>query len=85
MLIENSLFPSQLAFIECEVPPVLVRWAASVAALFFVLFGDFYIKAYRKKDKKAVSSARGVYRGNPCVKKDFFMFLMWNLWVCSIL
>ncbi|ROT79706.1 elongation of very long chain fatty acids-like protein [Penaeus vannamei] len=54
------LHSMMLAFIECEVPPVLVRWAASVAALFFVLFGDFYIKAYRKKDKKAVKTDASV-------------------------
>ncbi|XP_047474110.1 elongation of very long chain fatty acids protein-like [Penaeus chinensis] len=71
-----------LAFIECEVPSVLVSWTAGVAALFFVLFGDFYIKAYRKKDKKAVKSdasislknghANGVSNGVPggAVAKD---------------
>ncbi|XP_071527229.1 very long chain fatty acid elongase AAEL008004-like [Panulirus ornatus] len=40
-----------LAFVECEVPPVLLRWLCGVAVMFFVLFFDFYIKAYRKQGK----------------------------------
>ncbi|MPC68985.1 Elongation of very long chain fatty acids protein [Portunus trituberculatus] len=46
-----------LAFVECDVPvaPALVRWLCGQAVIFFVLFADFYAKAYRSKDRTKVS------------------------------
>ncbi|XP_045112077.1 elongation of very long chain fatty acids protein-like [Portunus trituberculatus] len=46
-----------LAFVECDVPvaPALVRWLCGQAVIFFVLFADFYAKAYRSKDRTKVN------------------------------
>ncbi|KAK8397922.1 hypothetical protein O3P69_004615 [Scylla paramamosain] len=35
---------------ECDVPPALIGWVGSIAVLFTVLFADFYIKEYKKKN-----------------------------------
>lgn len=47
----------QLAFVECDVPvhPALVRWLCGQAVIFFILFSDFYVKAYRSRDRPKVS------------------------------
>ncbi|XP_045608804.1 very long chain fatty acid elongase 7 [Procambarus clarkii] len=49
----------QLAFVECEVPPILMTWVGFVSIVFFVLFADFYIKAYRKRDKCKKTESNG--------------------------
>ncbi|KAG7172611.1 Elongation of very long chain fatty acids protein-like 7 [Homarus americanus] len=40
-----------VAFVECEVPSVCLRWECGIAVMFFVLFANFYIKSYRKSVK----------------------------------
>ncbi|KAK8730164.1 hypothetical protein OTU49_008120 [Cherax quadricarinatus] len=40
------------AFVECEIPTAFFRWLCVVAAMFFVLFSNFYIKAYRRHRKE---------------------------------
>ncbi|XP_045608802.1 very long chain fatty acid elongase 7 [Procambarus clarkii] len=58
-----------LMFLECDVPSVFVRWLCGFAALFFILFTDFYIKAYRKRGKdqgEARGNGRRDYLTNMC-------------------
>ncbi|KAK8730163.1 hypothetical protein OTU49_008120 [Cherax quadricarinatus] len=45
----HALLP---AFVECEIPTAFFRWLCVVAAMFFVLFSNFYIKAYRRHRKE---------------------------------
>lgn len=46
---------ASLSFIECSVPKVLNTWVGGVAVMFFLLFADFYIKAYRKRGQQQAS------------------------------
>lgn len=56
----------QVAFIECEVPTILMHWVTFVAAMFFLLFAEFYYKAYRKRDKLKVGPPQALrFVGSP--------------------
>ncbi|XP_071527223.1 very long chain fatty acid elongase 7-like [Panulirus ornatus] len=50
----------QLVFIECEVPPVLMRWVGFISVMFFILFADFYIKAYRNRGQQTKPKMTGI-------------------------
>ncbi|KAK8730166.1 hypothetical protein OTU49_008121 [Cherax quadricarinatus] len=54
----------QLAFVDCDVPPVLMNWVGFVSVMFFILFSDFYIKAYQKRGKHKVSSVMNEITGD---------------------
>ncbi|MPC31177.1 Elongation of very long chain fatty acids protein [Portunus trituberculatus] len=43
---------------ECDVPPALIGWVGSIAVLFTILFADFYIKEYKKKNINNVKIKR---------------------------
>ncbi|XP_047483769.1 elongation of very long chain fatty acids protein-like [Penaeus chinensis] len=51
--------------VECSVPTPIVRWVGIMAVVFLVLFTDFYIKAYRKRDsQKKLSGAHDHSNGS---------------------
>ncbi|XP_068248150.1 very long chain fatty acid elongase 7-like isoform X2 [Palaemon carinicauda] len=53
-----------LVYIDCAVPKILVSWIGGVAVMFFVLFADFYIKAYRKGLQKGSRKSKGLEIGS---------------------
>ncbi|CAL4102864.1 unnamed protein product [Meganyctiphanes norvegica] len=48
----------QLAFSDCPVPNAVIRWVGGMAAMFFGLFSDFYIKAYLKRRSQSAKKSQ---------------------------
>ncbi|CAD5120284.1 DgyrCDS8860 [Dimorphilus gyrociliatus] len=51
----------QLFFIPCNYPVLFTWWILSYAVIFFAMFSNFYVKAYKKPKKEAVRN--GVHNG----------------------
>lgn len=57
----------QLCFRDCDYPKVFVWWIGGHAVLFFFLFSNFYVKAYRMRmTSKAESKAGQMLKMVPC-------------------